>query len=94
VLADGGRLVNLGGSGGDTAVFSSAVLRSRSIQVLGYTNNSLTVEQRRGAVTAVCRHACDGRLAVRHEVRRLDEVEEVWLRLASGDAGGRFVLRP
>jgi NADPH:quinone reductase-like Zn-dependent oxidoreductase len=94
VLAEGGRLVNLGGSGGDAAVFSSAVLRSRSIEVLGYTNNSLTVEQRRGAVTAVCRHACDGRLAVSHEVRRLDEVEEVWLRLASGDAGGRFVLRP
>ena len=94
VLAEGGRLVNLGGSGGDTAVFSSAVLRSRSIEVLGYTNNSLTVEQRRGAVTAVCRHACDGGLAVSHEVRRLDEVEEVWLRLASGDAGGRFVLRP
>ncbi len=94
VLADGGRLVNLGGSGGDTAVFSSAVLRSRSIEVLGYTNNSLTVEQRRGAVAAVCGHACDGRLAVSHEVHRLDEVEEVWLRLASGDAGGRFVLRP
>jgi hypothetical protein len=31
---------------------------------------------------------------VSHEVRRLDEVEEVWLRLASGGADGRFVLRP
>jgi NADPH:quinone reductase-like Zn-dependent oxidoreductase len=94
VVAEGGRLVNLGSSGGDTAAFSSAVLRSRSIEVLGYTNNSLTVDQRRGAVTAICRHAGDGRLAVSHEVRRLDEVEEVWLRLASGGADGRFVLRP
>ncbi|MDX6319137.1 MAG: hypothetical protein QOD35_2537 [Nocardioidaceae bacterium] len=94
VLGEGGRLVNLGGAGGDTAAFSSAVMRSRSIEVLGYTNSSLTVEQRRGAVTAICRHAGDGRLAVSHEVHRLDEVEEVWLRLASGDADARSVLRP
>jgi NADPH:quinone reductase-like Zn-dependent oxidoreductase len=94
LLGEGGRLVNLGGAAGDTAAFSSAVLRSRSIEVLGYTNNSLTVEQRRGAVTAICRHADDGRLAVSHEVHPLDEVEEVWLRLASGDADARFVLRP
>jgi NADPH:quinone reductase-like Zn-dependent oxidoreductase len=94
VLAEAGRLVNLGGAGGDTAVFSSAVLRSRSIEVLGYTNNSLTVEQRRTAVTAICGHASDGRLAVAHEVHPLDEVQEVWLRLASGDADRRFVLRP
>ena len=30
--------------------FSSALLRSRSLEVLGYTNNALTVEQRRAAV--------------------------------------------
>ena len=42
VLAEGGRLVNLGGSSGDEAVFSSAVLRSKSASVLGYTNNALT----------------------------------------------------
>jgi NADPH:quinone reductase-like Zn-dependent oxidoreductase len=94
LLGEGGRLVNLGGAGGDTAVLSSAVLRSRSIKVLGYTNNSLTVEQRRGAVTAICGHARDGRLAVSHEEHQLDEVEQVWMRVASGDAEGRFVLRP
>ena len=42
VLADHGRLVNLGGASGDTAEFSSAVLRSRTADVLGYTNNALT----------------------------------------------------
>ena len=42
VLADGGRLVNLGGASGDEAVFSSTVLRSRLASVLGYTNNALT----------------------------------------------------
>ena len=40
-----------------TAPFSSAVLRSRSASVLGYTNNALTAAQRRDALTAVLRHA-------------------------------------
>ena len=41
------RLVNLGGASGDVAEFSSAALRSRSAEVLGYTNNALTPAQRR-----------------------------------------------
>ena len=44
-----GRLVNLGGSAGAQAVLDSATLRSRSLQVLGYTNNALTA--RRSAAT-------------------------------------------
>jgi NADPH:quinone reductase-like Zn-dependent oxidoreductase len=93
-LAEGGRLVNLGGAGGDTAVLSSAVLRSRSIEILGYTNNSLTVQQRQAAITDVCRHAATGALAVAHAVHPLTEIERVWLELASGRASGRLVLRP
>jgi NADPH:quinone reductase-like Zn-dependent oxidoreductase len=94
VLADGGRLVNLGSAGGDTAAFSSAGLRSRSIEILGYTNNSLTVEQRRTAITDICRHASAGNLTVAHQVHPLNEVVEVWRRQASGEADGRFVLTP
>jgi NADPH:quinone reductase-like Zn-dependent oxidoreductase len=94
VLADGGRLVNLGGAGGDAAVFSSAGLRSRSLEILGYTNSSLTVEQRRAAIADICEHARDGALAVAHEVHGLEEVEQVWSRQASGAVEGRFVLRP
>ncbi len=45
-LASGGRLVNLGGLGGDGAQLSSAVLRARSASVLGYTNNAITPAQR------------------------------------------------
>ena len=52
-LAEGGRLVNLGGGSGDEATLQSSVLRSRSASVLGYTNNALTAEQRASAITAV-----------------------------------------
>jgi NADPH:quinone reductase-like Zn-dependent oxidoreductase len=94
VLAEGGRLVNLGGASGDVAEFSSAVLRSRSAEVLGYTNNALTGEQRRAAVTAVAEHAAAGRLAVAHEVVPLTEVADAWRRQVSGDLGVRLVLTP
>lgn len=93
VLATRGRLVNLGGSSGDEAVFSSAVLRSRSASVLGYTNNSLTAEQRRDALTAVLEHASARRITVEHETAALETVHHAWRRQAAGDAP-RVVLVP
>ncbi|MGY1843633.1 quinone oxidoreductase family protein [Modestobacter sp. SYSU DS0875] len=92
VLAHGGRLVNLGGSGSDAAEFSSAVLRSRSADVLGYTNNALTAEQRAAALTAVLGHAAAGALGVEHEVLPLDRAPEAWAATAAG--GRRSVLVP
>jgi NADPH:quinone reductase-like Zn-dependent oxidoreductase len=94
VLGERGRLVNLGGASGDVAEFSSAVLRSRTIDVLGYTNNTLTPEVRADALTAVAAHAATGRLAVAHEVLPLSEVAAAWRRQASGQAGVRLVLTP
>jgi NADPH:quinone reductase-like Zn-dependent oxidoreductase len=94
VLAEGGRLVNLGGASGDVAEFSSAVLRSRSLEIRGYTNNSLTPAERAAALTAVAGHAAAGRLAVAHEVLPLAEVTEAWTRQAQGRAGARLVLTP
>lgn len=93
-LDNGGRLVNLGGAAGDAASFSSATLRSRSIDVLGYTNNALSNEQRRTAITQIARHACSGALAVAHDVRPLADIEQVWEQQAAGDAAVRAVLTP
>jgi NADPH:quinone reductase-like Zn-dependent oxidoreductase len=94
VLSPFGRLVNLGGAGGDVAEFSSAVLRSRTASVLGYTNAMLSPEQQRTALEAVFEHAAAGRLAVAHELVPLAEVADAWRRQASGDAGVRLVLTP
>jgi NADPH:quinone reductase-like Zn-dependent oxidoreductase len=94
VLAHGGRLVNLGGAAGDEARFSSALLRGRSAAVLGYTNNALTPDQRRGALTSVLGLAAEGLLTVGHETVPLSEVEEAWQRQADGRAASRQVLVP
>lgn len=94
VLADRGRLVNLGSASGDVAEFSSSVLRSRTAEVLGYTNAALTAEQRRSALEAVFRYARAGRLSVAHEVVPLAEAADAWRRQAAGDARVRLVLAP
>jgi len=93
VLAPGGRLVNLGGASGDVAEFSSSVLRSRSAEVLGYTNNALRPDQRAAALDAVLGQAATGALAVEHDVLPLDRVGEAWARTAAG-AGARAVVAP
>jgi NADPH:quinone reductase-like Zn-dependent oxidoreductase len=94
VLSDFGRLVNLGGSSGDEASFSSAVVRSRTAAVLGYTNNALTPEQRRDAITAVLGHAAAGRIRMAYDVGPLADVEAVWTRVAAGQSPQRCVLVP
>ncbi len=94
VLAPRGRLVNLGGASGDVAEFSSAVLRSRTAEVLGYTNANLSPEQRRTALEAVFRHAAEGRLAVAAEQVPLAGATAAWERQAAGRAPARLVLIP
>jgi NADPH:quinone reductase-like Zn-dependent oxidoreductase len=91
-LAPGGRLVNLGGLGGDGAELSSAVLRARSASVLGYTNNAITPAQRAEALAAVLGLATSGDLVVDHRLHPLDEVAAAWSAAARGD-GIRSLVR-
>ncbi len=89
VLGPGGRLVNLGGSASDSAVLSSALLRSGAVSVLGYSNNAVSREQRGAALSTIFGHAARGELSVDHHVVGLDEVGAAW----DGTGGGRAVVR-
>jgi hypothetical protein len=92
VLAPNGRLVNLGSSGGHTAAFASAALRSGSHSILGYTNNSLTPRQREEALTEVLELAASGGCAVEVEPFPLADVAEAWTRAGSNPDGRVLVL--
>lgn len=94
VLAERGRLVNLGSSAGDRATYSSSVLRSRTASVLGYTNNALTTDQRREAITAVLGHAAAGRIRMQYAVQPLADIERIWQAEAAGESVARSVLVP
>ena len=93
-LRPGGRLVNLGGSAAEHAPLDSSTIRSRSLRVLGYTNNELTREQKARARTVVAEHAAAGDLAVAHEVVPLEDATDAWIRQAEGRTSGRLVLVP
>ena len=91
-LAPYGRLVNLGSSASPTAPIDSVTLRSRSLRILGYTNNELSAEQRADALGDVLRAASAGSLTVDYAMAPLDDVSEAWSRQASGTADRRIVL--
>jgi NADPH2:quinone reductase len=91
-LKPSGRLVNLGGSAAPTATFDSATLRSRTLQLLGYTNNALTTAQRAHALQDIVALAVDGRLSVDYDRVALADVAEAWSRQAAGTQVRRFVV--
>ncbi|OZM81644.1 NADPH:quinone reductase [Pseudonocardia sp. MH-G8] len=94
VLRPGGRLVNLGSSAGETSPLDSSTLRSRSLRVLGYTNNELSPERRGAAIRTVADAVARGVLAVAHERVPLEQAPAAWERQAAGGSAGRIVLTP
>ena len=94
-LGPAGRLVNIGDAAGPSARFTSATVRSRVQNILGYTNNALTQEQKAQALGEILRHAAAGRCTVDHETVPLAQVSEAWQRQAAGATAGRkLVLIP
>jgi NADPH:quinone reductase-like Zn-dependent oxidoreductase len=91
-LAINGRLVNLGSAAAEHALFDSATLRSRSLRILGYTNNELDMAQRTRALTTISEHANAGRLSVDYETVPAAQVTDAWSRQATGRATRRIVL--
>lgn len=93
VLASEGRLVNIGSSAGPSARFESATMRSRLHNILGYTNNALTHEQKAQALTEILTHAIAGRCTVERETIPLARAAEAWQRQAAR-AGCKLILVP
>lgn len=88
-LRGGGRLVNLGSSAGETSPLDSSTLRSRQLEIRGYTNNALSVDQRRDALLHIATEVVAGRLVVEHQRIPLADVAAAWDR-----PGPRVVLVP
>lgn len=88
-LRGGGRLVNLGSAAGETSPLDSSTLRSRQLEIRGYTNNALSVDQRRDALLHIATEVVAGRLVVEHQRIPLAEVAQAWDR-----PGPRVVLVP
>ncbi|HEX2913588.1 MAG TPA: zinc-binding dehydrogenase [Chloroflexia bacterium] len=88
-----GRLVNIGSAAGPTVPIESAVLRSRLHNLLGYTNNALSNQQKAEALSQILTHAAAGRLRVEHETLPLARIAEAWERQANA-AHRKLILVP
>ncbi|MGZ3675669.1 MAG: quinone oxidoreductase family protein [Ktedonobacterales bacterium] len=88
-----GRLVNIGAASGPTARFDSATVRSRLHNILGYTNNALTPEQKAEALTEILAHAAAGRCTVDRETLPLARAGEAW-ELQAAVARRKLILVP
>jgi NADPH:quinone reductase-like Zn-dependent oxidoreductase len=93
-LRAGGRWVNLGGAAGETAPITSSLLRSKSLRLLGYTNNELTRAQRAEAIAVIAARVADDTLTVTHETVAPADAPAAWARRAAGAAGVRLVVVP
>jgi NADPH:quinone reductase-like Zn-dependent oxidoreductase len=91
-MARGGRLVNLGDAAGPTVPLASALVRSRSLDVLGYTNVAQTWDAQVDALGAVLAVADRTGLRPTAQVVSPDRLPVAWAAYASGAVRARVVV--
>ena len=92
-LGVGGRLVQLGQSAGAEATLSSATIRGRGLELLGYLNFLAPRDVRRDAYRTLVEHAVAGRVEVEVERLPLSQVADAWERVQRS-AHRKLVLAP
>jgi threonine dehydrogenase-like Zn-dependent dehydrogenase len=78
------RIVNVGQSAGPVAPLTSAAVRGKELELLGFSNFGRTPEELRELYLGLLGHAQAGRIRVPLETFSLDEVAEAWRRQAAG----------
>jgi NADPH2:quinone reductase len=78
-----GRIVNLGQSAGAEGTLASAPIRSKPVDIRGYTNYTAPPDVLAAAYDRMARHAAAGELRVEIERLGLDDVPDVWARQAT-----------
>lgn len=74
------RMVQLGQSAGAEATIASAVVRGKSLTIMGHTNFGVPGDVRAEAYAEMARHAAAGELRIDVEAFPLDRVEDAWER--------------
>ena len=91
--AQGGRIVNLGQSAGTEATLTSALVRGKTLAILGHANQAVPHEVIADAYRRMVEHAAAGRLTVDCELLPLERVNEAWERQGASP-GRKLVLIP
>jgi NADPH2:quinone reductase len=86
------RVVHIGQSAAPEATLTSATVRGKRIDLLGFSNFGLSTEELGRGHLELLEHAAAGRMRLPVETFALDEVGEAWERQAAGP-GGKVVVR-
>jgi NADPH2:quinone reductase len=92
-LRVGGRLVQLGQSGGAEINLPSGVVRGRQLSILGHTNFAVPFEVKARAFQTMAGHAVAGRLKVNYETLPLEKAPDAWRRQGASP-GRKLILIP
>ncbi len=87
VVAPGARIVHLGQSAGPTATLVSGFVRSKMLEILGYTNFAVPQDVVAQAYVDLVEHVAAGRVSIETETASLAGIGEAWAaQAASPDA--------
>ena len=84
IVAPRARVVHLGASAGPTAELASAAIRSRQVDLLGYSNFGVPHEERAAAHRELVDLSLTGRIDLAVSEVPLAEVADAWRRAATG----------
>ena len=82
--APGARVVHIGQSAGPEATLSSAAVRGKQIDLLGFSNFGLPMETLREGYLELLDHVAAGRIEIPVETFPLDRVADAWTHQATG----------
>lgn len=86
------RVVHIGQSAAPEVTLASAAVRGKQIDLLGFSNFGLAIDELRRGYLELLEHAAAGRVRLPVETFALDEVGGAWERQAAGP-GGKIVVR-
>jgi NADPH:quinone reductase-like Zn-dependent oxidoreductase len=87
------RVVNLGQSAGAEVSIPSVAIRSRPVDLLGYTNYTAGEDRKAAAYARMAQHAAAGEIVVETERIGLDDLPSAWQRQGSSP-GRKLVVVP
>jgi NADPH2:quinone reductase len=90
----GVRVVHFGQSAGPTAELPSAVVRGKTVALLGHSLFAIPQDVVAAGYRELCGHVAAGRIDLAVERYPFERVAEAWARQASGSPGAKIVLTP
>jgi NADPH:quinone reductase-like Zn-dependent oxidoreductase len=94
VCAPRARVVQLGQSAGPTATVTSAAVRGKMLDILGFNDYAVPRDVLAREYRRLVEHAVAGRIRVDLERVPLDGIADAWRRQADGSAGHKLVIEP